>query len=596
MLETAEKSAKKAKPTASERREKRAKAAAMYWAGHTPKEIAKDLNVPESTVYSWRKEDGWELSEPAKRLATRMEMRLHLLVEREDKTELELREIETLSRSLMRAARVQKFFEGGNETDLLPKTKRRHKKKKKEPAKNEFSPEAITEINQAWRDELFDYQNEWWSARRRFRIRNILKSRQIGATWYFAREAFVDAVNTGDNQIFLSASKAQAHIFKLYIRQFAQEVTGVELTGDPIVLWNGATLYFLSTNSATAQGYHGHVYMDEYMWINGFAKLQKVASGMALHKKWKQTYFSTPSSVQHEGYQFWAGEHFNRGRTSAEHVTIDVSHDTLAPGHLGEDNHWRQIVTIHDAMARGCDLFDLEQLRLEYSPETFAQLLECKFSDDLEAVFTLKDLMACMVDGWEVWEDFKPFLDRPLGDRPVWVGYDPSRTRDDACLAVIAPPAVPGGNFRVIEKHRYSNKSFVYQAEQIKRICDRYNVKHIGVDASGIGYGVYERVKEFYPMVEKITYNVAVKTRLVIKAQQLVRTRRLEFDAGEKVTAQAFMGIRKTTLGNGSISYAANRTAETGHADEAWAIMHALDRYEFNDAEGASSESIMELS
>ena len=52
------------------------------------------------------------------------------------------------------------------------------------------------------------------------------KSRQIGATYYFAREAFIDALKTGRNQIFLSASKAQAHIFKTYIQQFAFEHTG----------------------------------------------------------------------------------------------------------------------------------------------------------------------------------------------------------------------------------------------------------------------------------------------------------------------------------------------------------------------------------
>lgn len=37
------------------------------------------------------------------------------------------------------------------------------------------------------------------------RVRNTLKSRQIGATWYFAREALVDALETGRNQIFQRA-------------------------------------------------------------------------------------------------------------------------------------------------------------------------------------------------------------------------------------------------------------------------------------------------------------------------------------------------------------------------------------------------------
>ncbi|MCV5225110.1 terminase family protein, partial [Escherichia coli] len=78
---------------------------------------------------------------------------------------------------------------------------------------------------------MFAYQRHWWEAGNRHRIRNLLKSRQIGATFFFAREALIDAITTGRNQIFLSASKAQAHVFKQYIIDFAKEVD-VELKGD----------------------------------------------------------------------------------------------------------------------------------------------------------------------------------------------------------------------------------------------------------------------------------------------------------------------------------------------------------------------------
>ena len=49
-------------------------------------------------------------------------------------------------------------------------------------------------------------------------MRFYLKSRQIGLTYLFAYEAFEDAILTGDNQVFLSASKKQSEIFKNYIR------------------------------------------------------------------------------------------------------------------------------------------------------------------------------------------------------------------------------------------------------------------------------------------------------------------------------------------------------------------------------------------
>lgn len=55
---------------------------------------------------------------------------------------------------------------------------------------------------------------------------------------------------------------------------------------------------------------------------------------------------------------------------------------TFAGGARGADGQWRQIVTIEDAIAGGCDLFDLDQLRLEYSDEEFANLLMCEFVDD----------------------------------------------------------------------------------------------------------------------------------------------------------------------------------------------------------------------
>ncbi|MGX9524738.1 terminase large subunit domain-containing protein [Alcaligenes nematophilus] len=34
--------------------------------------------------------------------------------------------------------------------------------------------------------------------------------------------------------------------------------------------------------------------MDEFFWIPNFEQSNKVASGMAIHKKWLRTYFSTP--------------------------------------------------------------------------------------------------------------------------------------------------------------------------------------------------------------------------------------------------------------------------------------------------------------
>nr|WP_242008393.1 terminase family protein [Sphingomonas ginsenosidivorax] len=52
------------------------------------------------------------------------------------------------------------------------------------------------EIAAIFLDQLYGYQEAWFAALS-FRTRMILKSRQIGATYYFAFEALIDAIETG---------------------------------------------------------------------------------------------------------------------------------------------------------------------------------------------------------------------------------------------------------------------------------------------------------------------------------------------------------------------------------------------------------------
>ena len=63
----------------------------------------------------------------------------------------------------------------------------------------------------------------------------------------------------------------------------------------------------------------------------------------------------------------------------------------------------------------------------------------------------------------------------------------------------------------------------------------------------------------------------------MLKTYDVIKTGRLEFDAGWTDMAQSLMAIRKTvTAGGRQFTYTAGRTSETGHADLAWALMHAL--------------------
>lgn len=578
----------------------RRSARSLYWQGWTVSDIATALGQPRTTVQSWKDRDEWDQAPVIERVESTIEARLVQLVAKDCKTGGDYKEIDLLGRQIERMARVRRYQEpGGHDGDLDPKVSERGRKGNaaRRAKRNSYTDEHVQALREIFEDSIFDYQRVWHKAGLAHRIRAILKSRQIGATWYFAREALMDAIETGRNQIFLSASKSQAHVFKQYIMQFAAEAE-IELSGDPIVLPNDATLYFLGTNSRTAQSYHGNLYFDEFFWVYGFQTLQDVASGMASHKKWRQTYFSTPSSLTHDAYPWWSGSLHNRGRPRDQRIEIDVSHAELAAGRLCEDRKWRQIVTVEDARAGGCDLFDIEQLRYEKSPEAFAQLYMCEFIDDAASVFPLATMQRCLVDSWEVWEDFKPFAIRPYGSRGVWLGYDPAGdgNGDSAAVVIVAPPAMPGGKFRILHKQKFRGMDYSAQAEEIRKLMAQYNITYMGIDVTGIGSAVHRLVRQFFPSAQAIIYSPETKGMMVMKALNVITHDRLEFDAGWRDVVQSFMSLRRTLTASGrKVTYVAGRSEETSHADLAWAVMHTLIN-EPLEGETSTNRTILEIS
>lgn len=575
----------------------RRQASLLYWQGFSVKQIAEMLNQKAPTVQSWKQREKWDAIAPISRVEASLEARIIQLILKGKKEGSDYKEIDLLGRQIERLARVNRYMTTGNEVDLNPNVANRNKGERKKPKKNTFSEEAIAKLEQVFFDDSFEYQLGWHKAGLAHRIRNILKSRQIGATFYFARESLLHALKTGHNQVFLSASKTQAYVFREYIIQFAHLVD-VELTGDPIVLGNnGAKLIFLGTNSNTAQSHNGDLLVDEIFWIPNFQKLRKVASGMASQKHLRSTYFSTPSTLGHGAFQFWSGELFNKGRKNAsERVEIDISHSALAAGKRCGDGQWRQIVTIEDALAGGCNLFDLDMLRQENSADDFRNLFMCEFVDDKASVFPFEELQGCMVDSLEEWTDVNPYAARPFSDRPVWVGYDPAHTGDSAGCVVLAPPMVAGGKFRILEHHQWKGMDFAAQADAIKALTQKYCVDYIGIDATGIGQGVFQLVRAFYPAAREIRYSPEVKTAMVLKAKDTIGSGRLEYDIAHTDITKSFMAIRKTMTASGrSATYDASRSEEASHADVAWATMHALLNEPLTAANGQPSKSILEF-
>lgn len=162
----------------------------------------------------------------------------------------------------------------------------------------------------------------------------------------------------------------------------------------------------------------------------------------------------------------------------------------------------------HDALAGGCTLFNLEQFRQENSVDDFRNLFMCEFVDDKASVFPFEDLQRCMVDSLEAWEDFAT------------------------------------------------------QAESIRQLTDKYKVEYIGIDATGLGIGVFQLVRSFYPAARDIRYTPEMKTAMVLKANDVTRRGCLEYDVSATDITTSFMAIRKTMTSSGrSATYEASRTS-----------------------------------
>ncbi|WP_295898990.1 terminase family protein [uncultured Vibrio sp.] len=547
------------------------KALELFLRQRKPSEIAQQVGVATRTVQKWMTQFEWKKLRDDAPVELMMRQRIAYLMWVDVKLECQERELKMLLEQHYKNQKSEQRSRPSSDGD-----KKRGRKSNK--VKNDVSGITKEMLDEYREKTFFGYQKEMHDHKLNDDINEIrfyLKSRQIGLSFYFAWEAFEDAVLSGDNQVFISASKKQAYIFKNYIRMFALELAGVDLKGkDDIELSNGANLIFASTNVATSQGYNGHMYWDEVFWIPRFAELDDYAGGMSIQAQFRTTYISTPSTMAHEAYPKWSGK--------KEH-NIDISHKALKDGGLGPDYIFRQMITVDDAIAKGGDkLFNMDKLKRKYPvKEVFDNLLRCKFLDDSASFFTLKALLACKTDS-DHWQDVDHSKARPVGNAEVLVGYDPrgggqSESSDDAGLVVALKPKRKGGVFRLIERLRLKGSSYEQQAETIRGITEKYNVVYMAMDTSGVGSATAELVRKFYPSLIELDYSPEVKRLMAYKSREIINSGRLQFEAEWDDLVHSFLMIRQqTTKVSNQITFVSNRSKIGSHADLAWASMHVL--------------------
>lgn len=581
-------------------------AQALYLRRYTPKEIAKSLHLKNvRIVYYWAEKYKWALLLSEESIEDAINRRLALLIGRDNKTELELREIDNLVIQHVKIAKIRSKNEslainsGTAETvtgeQTLQQLNEKPGKKPRRKRRNDISGITPAQLDDVAKTLLYPHQLYVRENKNASRYRFILKSRQIGFTFYFAFEAFEDAILTGNNQIFVSSSRAQARVFSMYIKRIAEEFFGVEIKGgDIITLSNHANLILCANNVSTAQSYSGNVYFDEVFWMSKFINLYTGAKGMATLGDFRITLFSTPSTKDHPCHKLWSGEEWKNGSPKRKNIDFPRDESLRMNGTVCPDKFWRLLITMEDAINLGFDKVDIDDLRESNSAQAFNILYCCRFAESGKSVFNFEKLQKCITDATK-WQDLDWNADRPFGNREVWAGFDPSRTRDNATFVLVAPPLHPDEKFRVIAVYQWRGMNFKYMANEIKKIKSKFNVTYIGIDITGIGYGVYEHIREFARReVRDIHYNVNIKNQLVLKMVDVVEEGRIEWDENQKTLITAFMSIeQQTTAKSNQITYAASRTEMTGHADEFFAVSHAVFNEPLNNNKKRNSKWVL---
>lgn len=82
----------------------------MYFSGYKIAEISRQLDIPTSTISSWKEREKWDDFAPVGRVELTLESRLNLLILKENKSGADYKEIDLLGRQMERMARVKKIF------------------------------------------------------------------------------------------------------------------------------------------------------------------------------------------------------------------------------------------------------------------------------------------------------------------------------------------------------------------------------------------------------------------------------------------------------------------------------------------------------
>lgn len=118
----------------------------------------------------------------------------------------------------------------------------------------------------------------------------MMNKNEVGL--YFGSKAFADAVLTGENHIFLSAIQQDSDEIRNHVIREAKKL-GLELSGNPLELPNGAALIFVLSDSKVIGGYTGNAYAINCFDETNFSYISDLVFSWAMLNKHQAVLFAS---------------------------------------------------------------------------------------------------------------------------------------------------------------------------------------------------------------------------------------------------------------------------------------------------------------
>ncbi len=398
---------------------------------------------------------------------------------------------------------------------------------------------------------LLPYQQEDIECEDRFRWN--CWARQTGKSFTKSLRRILRGIQRRRNQIFLSAGERQSRELMEKARQHCQALKiaadhhgapffeDIEVKPLEIRLPGGVRIIGLPANPATARGFTGDVFLDEFAMHAFDREIWGAMFPTLLRGDGELDVASTPKGRNNVFYQLSQNDHFSRS-----------------------------VLSLPEAISQGLQA-DVEEMRRAMDDDLlYRQEFLCEFVDEATAFLTYDQIAGCVEPSLVLCESPAELTKET---REMFVGVDVGRHRD---LTVFWTLAADGDRLVTVGVFELSAAPFREQSSRLEELLDHRRVRRCCIDAGGLGMQLAEQAVEKFGAhrVEAITFTAALKSQLAGALRLTVEAGRIRIPPDARIRND-WHSVERSVSAAGQFRLAAPRR-KGSHADRFWAAALAI--------------------